>query len=72
MPKCTYEPIAASDVPFGLRWNTPLRNQGQTIEVSFADVGGMGDADEGAAYRRTIDRSEPPSPDRAKYSQRMG
>lgn len=51
-----YAPIPACDVPAGVRFDIPGRNQGQIVEVAY---GGWGRAEHGPGdpYRRTIDRS---------------
>lgn len=39
------------------RWDVPARHQGQTVEVSYHDGPQRSEADEGAEWRRTVDRS---------------
>jgi hypothetical protein len=46
---------------------TPRANQGQTVEVSFAEEGGK------RAWRKVVDHSLPVNdPDRVTYSRRAG
>ena len=52
-----YTQINESDVPSGVRFDVPRRHQGQIIEVAY---GGWGryEHDDGAEYKREIDRSD--------------
>lgn len=52
-----YIPIPESEVPDGLRFWTPKRNEGQMVQVSYAEPGQRSEPDEGAMYRRTVDLS---------------
>lgn len=52
-----YRTIAAA--PQNVRWDTPDRNQGQVVEVSFADYPKRSSqAGVGSMHRRTIDHSD--------------
>jgi hypothetical protein len=51
-----YTPCSATDIPEGVRFDIPRRNQGQTIEVAYGGFSRAGH-DEGDDYRRTLDRS---------------
>lgn len=54
-----YVEIKASEVPGGLRWDTPARNMGQIVTVSYADAKPFaGEAGPGSLYRRTFDASD--------------
>lgn len=48
----------ASDVPSSIRFDTPGRCAGQTIEISYGGPPGSPPNDEGAPYKRVIDRSD--------------
>lgn len=52
-----YVACDTSEVPTGLRWDVPTANQGQTVEVAYADIGTTCEAGAGSLYRRTTDRS---------------
>jgi hypothetical protein len=56
----TYRDVPAGDVPAGLQWNVPRFHQGQIVEVAYAHAypGRRDEADEGARWRRVIDRSD--------------
>lgn len=55
-----YVRVSASEIPAGVRWDTPGRHQGQIVEVSYADERSSPvPADDGASYKRIRDRSEP-------------
>lgn len=55
--KYMYRKIAS--VPDVARWDVPRHNQGQIVEVAYADPGGHRDeACEGSLYRRVTDRSD--------------
>lgn len=54
-------------VPSVARWDVPGRFQGQHIEVAFSSTS-MYEADDGAPYKRVIDRSIAPGrPGRVTY-----
>lgn len=56
-----YETCRETDVPSGLRWDTPQRHQGQAIEVQYGvPQQERSEADVGDAWRRVIDRSVGP------------
>lgn len=52
-----YAPCVEADIPAGVQFTTPRRNQGQIVEVSYGGFGrsefGFGDP-----YRHRIDRSD--------------
>lgn len=51
-----YVPIASA--PNGCRWDVPARNQGQIIEIAYADERPCrSEAGPGSTYRRVHDRS---------------
>jgi hypothetical protein len=57
--KFAYQPIAASDVPRAIRFDVPPQNQGQTVEIAYADYPTPADeACHGATYQRVTDRSD--------------
>jgi hypothetical protein len=61
MPAIRYKEIPAEQVPDGLRFDVPGRNQGQIVEVAYADnlrARSSAPADVGATYRRTTDGSD--------------
>lgn len=54
-----YIVCAEHDVPDTVRWDVPRVHQGQIVEVAYADYPRQADeADWGAHYRRTTDRSD--------------
>jgi hypothetical protein len=62
MPKTTkFIPCALDDIPAGVRFDVPGRNQGQIVEVAYGDRG-REEHDSGSPYRRTRDRSMPCDP----------
>lgn len=67
--KKNYTPITPNQVPDGLRFDVPRRNQGQIVEVAYGGpMSQRSEHDEGAPYKRVTDASEPPSsPDRVRY-----
>jgi hypothetical protein len=67
-----YERIPASEVPQGLRWDVPRQNQGQIVEVAYADYPTCrSEAARGSAYERATDQSEPiGAPERVLYYRR--
>jgi len=55
----TYVTIPASAIPTNVRWDVPARNQGQIVEVAYAEaVKSPYEAGYGSTYRRTTDRSD--------------
>lgn len=63
----SYKQINGSEVPAGVRWHVPRRNQGQIVEVAYGGFG-RGEMDAGDPYKRVEDRSEPTdSPERVTY-----
>lgn len=50
-------PILRSEIPAGVRFDTPRRNQGQIVEVSYGDFGAS-EADDDAPYMRVYDHSD--------------
>lgn len=53
-----YRAISEARVPDGLRWDVPQQNQGQIVEVAYADEHPEpSPACRGSRYRRTTDRS---------------
>ena len=55
----TYVPIQPSEVPSELSWDTPARNRGQMVEVSYSrHPSDHSPSGPGAKYRRTVDRSD--------------
>lgn len=45
------------EIPEGVRFDVPRRNQGQMIEVAYGGFGRY-ENDEGAPYKRVTDRGE--------------
>lgn len=68
-----YKQIAASDFPGHVRFDIPAPNQGQAVEISYADWPlRRWPAEEGALYKRVIDRSLPvEDPERVTYYRRV-
>lgn len=66
--KRQWRPVERQAIPGDIHWDTPRRNQGQIIEVSYGTFG-RGEADEGDLYRRTIDHSL--GPQAVSYSTRV-
>ncbi len=64
-----YIPCTEDQIPFNVRFDTPGRHQGQTVEVSYATAHrSAGEADEGDEYKRVTDQSVGiGDPDRVKY-----
>jgi hypothetical protein len=59
MTRYRYDLIDASSVPSDLRWDVPQRNQGQIVEVAYADHPTCADeACYGSRYQRVIDGSD--------------
>lgn len=59
MSKIDYRPIELSELPKDLRFDTPGMNQGQHVEVSYADYPARKcEAYSGAAYMKVHDRSQ--------------
>lgn len=57
--KHRYRPIPADRVPSDIRWDISGHNQGQIIEVAYADYPTQADeACVGSKYRRITDRSD--------------
>lgn len=55
----SYQAIPESEVPSKARFDTPRRNQGQIVEVAYADWPPQaGEAGPGSKYRMTVDRSD--------------
>lgn len=52
--------IDQNELPAGLRWDIPRKNQGQIVEVSYADrhTGAGGAAEWHADFKRVADRSD--------------
>jgi len=54
-----YIPVDSAAVPPNLRWDVPPQNQGQIVEVAYADIGGdAAESSHGADYQRVTDRSD--------------
>lgn len=66
--KTAYASIKERDVPTGVRFDTPARNQGQIVERAY---GGFrkGEHDDDDPYMRVVDRSRPLDP--PKYYRRI-
>jgi hypothetical protein len=61
MPRYRYVPIDTRSVPSDLRWDVPPQNQGQIVEVAYADERPEpSPACRGSRYRRTTDRAVGP------------
>jgi hypothetical protein len=57
----SYVGISASQVPAGMRWDTPPQHAGQPIEVQYGVLERSADlACNGAPYKRIVDRSVGP------------
>lgn len=55
----TYVQVDVASVPSGLRWDVPPENQGQIVEVAYADdPPEVHRACSGSRYRRVIDRRD--------------
>jgi hypothetical protein len=54
----TYQEIDETQVPDGVRFDVPRRNQGQMIEVAYGGFG-AGPWDDGDLYKRVKDRTAP-------------
>jgi len=56
-----YVPCTLDEIPEGVRFDVPGRNQGQIVEVAY---GGFSRGEHGAGdpYKRVVDRSEGPTP----------
>lgn len=52
-----YREILARAVPGGIRFDVPMRNQGQIIEIAYGTFG-RGEAGYGDEYQRVYDRSD--------------
>lgn len=48
----TYLPCSADEFPADLRWDLPSANDGQIIEVAYAELGSAAPALHGAPYKR--------------------
>lgn len=56
--KTQYVPTTEAEIPAGLRFDVPLRLQGQTIERAYGGpMEQRGMHDDGAPYMRVLDRS---------------
>lgn len=55
--KPTYVRCQESEIPIGIRWDTPRHNQGQMVEVSYGTFG-RGEAGSGDPYKRIEDRTD--------------
>ena len=54
-----YTEISEFSVPPDLRWDVPAHNQGQIVEVAYADYPTCADeACSGSLYKRVTDRSD--------------
>lgn len=54
-----YIPTDADKIPANVRWDVPRHNQGQIVEVAYADAHpGRDEACAGSKYRRVSDRSD--------------
>ena len=51
-----YEIVKAAEVPSGVRWAVPRKNQGQIVEVAYGDLGSEPEA--GDPWMRIVDSSE--------------
>lgn len=59
MTRAIYIPCAVDEIPAGVRWDVPGRNQGQIVEVAYATpVRCNSEAGPGDEYRRTTDGSD--------------
>jgi hypothetical protein len=58
MKTTQYRPVSKSVVPAGLRWDVPQRNQGQIVEVAYAEPGSRAEAGNGDKWQRVTDRSD--------------
>lgn len=68
-----YQQVQANEVPEGIRFDVPARNQGQIIEVAYGDRMELkAENDAGAPWKRVTDTSLPPShPERVTYYRRV-
>jgi len=55
--KTLYVPIKATDVPAGVRFDVPKRNQGQSVEVAWGGFGRY-EHSEGDDFKRVTDFAE--------------
>jgi hypothetical protein len=53
-----YRQTTLDSIPPGVRFHTPARCQGQTVEESFGTLG-RDEADDGSLFRRLTDHSLP-------------
>jgi hypothetical protein len=62
-------PIHPSQLPtHEIRWDIPRRNQGQAVEVAYADAHtGASEADVGSEYKRVVDQSDTNIDTRTEY-----
>lgn len=58
MERHEYISCQAGDIPAGVRWTTPRRNQGQIVTVSYGGFG-KGEMDEGDPYMSRQNASLP-------------
>lgn len=68
-----YQQVQANEVPKGIRFDVPARNQGQIIEVAYGDrMAVTAENDAGAPWKRVTDTSLPPGhPERVTYYRRV-
>jgi hypothetical protein len=70
--RTTYQQVPASEIPATIRWDVARRDQGQIVEVAYADYpAGRYEASVGSPYKRITDQSEPiGAPERVLYYRR--
>lgn len=57
--KIVYVEVQSSEVPAGLRWDVPARNQGQIVEVAYAAwPWTAAEAGHGDEWQRVFDASD--------------
>lgn len=65
-----YVPCSNGEIPDGTRWDVPRTNQGQIVEVAFANATPRerSEACDGDMYKRVTDRSD----NSVQYYRRVG
>ena len=58
MTTTNYIEINEDQIPAGVRFDVPARNQGQIVEIAYGGYD-RAEHDEGDPYQRVIDKSEP-------------
>jgi hypothetical protein len=56
--KVRYVECRHEEIPSGVRWSVPSRNQGQIVEVAYGSFGSS-EGDHGDPFKRVTDASVP-------------